>query len=426
LGSLVSQFHPEIRKRDFTPECVVFATVQSILALNSSLTACVSMINAERVSGGQEPVSCNTSSFSEARKRLNVEVLIQTTKGVATELEKAVPVKPFWRGMRPFAIDGTTLSADDTEANQIEFPQHSLQEEGIGFPLIRAVLLQSVVTGAVLDFAHCAFKGKETGEMSLARNIIESLPENALLLGDRYFPSFFMLCDLKNKGFHGLFQSHAARNIDFRKGNQLQSLDHIVDWQKPLRPYWMTRESYEAYPKKISIREVEISKGSGKDERFILITTLLDNANFPKGLLSRFYKNRWKIEVAFRDLKSTFKMDHVAAKTPEMVKKMLWAHLLAYNILRWHMCNAAILFDTVSEEISVKKASKIITENTHLIVGTPNSRRAALFAYLYDSMVQVKVGSRRGRAEPRAVKKRPKPHPKLHVKRCDWHAARTS
>ena len=73
----------------------------------------------------------------------------------------------------------------------------------------------------------------------------------------------------------------------------------------------------------------------------VVVTNLLDAAKFTKSKLSKYYKKRWKIEVALKDLKNTFKMSHINAKTPEMVEKIIWAHMRAYNILRWHMLNAA-------------------------------------------------------------------------------------
>ena len=130
--------------------------------------------------------------------------------------------------------------------------------------------------------------------------------------------------------------------------------------------------------------------------------------------------------MALKDLKDTFKMFHINAKTPEMVEKIIWAHILAYNILRWHILNAATLYGSHIDNVSVKTAARILIANKIAILSSQQSNRPALFAALYEQMVCVPVGNRPGRSEPRAVKRRPKPFPRLHGKRSDWHKRLTA
>jgi putative transposase len=284
LGPLVAKYHPDSRDRCFTPECVVFSMVSSILARDVALKACVIQINADRTNAGLKPVSINTAAYSDARSRLASEVLIQSAKLVAQNLEENVPLDPFWQGMRPFAIDGSTLTTEDTEANQAAFPQHGGQDEGIGFPILRVALLQSISTGAVHGFNFGAYKGKETGEMALARDLVATLPPGSLLLGDRYYPSFFMMAQLARAGVQGVFQSHAARDVDFRRGTQVGYGDHIVSWEKPPRPKWMSAAEYQDFPDSIMVREVDLTKELGRGERVVLVTTLqkVNCPNFTK------------------------------------------------------------------------------------------------------------------------------------------------
>ena len=421
LGPLIAEFQNDSRERIYTPEVVVFSLVTGVLACDTTLSAAVVRNNADRIFQGLEAASINTGPYSDARTRLAPEILTRASKQMAADMHANTPADPFWGGFLPYAIDGTTLTTDDTKANQIAFPQHGNQEEGSGFPLLRLVLLQSLQTGSVIDLAYGKFQGKETGEMALARQIIGALEKNALLLGDRYFPSYFLMVFLIQNGFHGLFQSHAARDVDFRRGKQLGGgLDHIVEWDKPQRPTWMTQEQYDQYPEKITLREAEISKKRCSDGRIVAVTTLLDGSEFPKSKLSKFYKKRWKIEVALKDLKDTFKLSHISAKTPEMVEKIIWAHILAYNILRWHMLNAAIIFGSHIENISIKTAARVLVANKTAILMSQQLNRPALFAALYEQMIGVPVGNRPGRSEPRAVKKRPKPYPRLQGRRNDW------
>ena len=427
MGPLIAEFQNDSRERIYTPDVVVFSLVTGVLGCDTTLNGAVIRNNADRILQGLDVVSANTGPFSDARKRLAPEILIQASKQIAADMNTNVPADPFWEGFTPYAIDGTTLTTDDTQANQIAFPQHGNQAEGSGFPLLRLVLLQCLLTGCVIDLAYGKFQGKETGEMALTRQILASLTENTLLLGDRYFPSYFLMAELIQLGLHGLFQSHAARNVDFRRGRQLGGgLDHIVEWFKPQRPTWMTKEQYDLYQEKITLREVEISKKRGSKGRIIIVTTLLNASKFPKSKLSKFYKKRWKIEVALKDLKDTFKMSHINAKTPEMVEKIIWAHILAYNILRWHMLNAAIIYESHIENISIKTAARVLVTNKTAILTSQPFSRPDLFAALYKQMITVPVGNRPGRSEPRAVKRRPKPYPRLQGRRSDWKQRATA
>ncbi len=191
------------------------------------------------------------------------------------------------------------------------------------------------------------------------------------------------------------------------------------------RATWKQKQ-YELFPEKITLREVEISKKRGSKGKMVIVTTFLDGAKFPKSKLSKFQKKRWKIEVALKDLKDTFKTSHINAKTPEMVEKIIQAHILAYNILRWHMLNAVILFGSHIENVSVKTAARVLVTNKNAILTSQRSSRPALFAALYEQMISVPVGNRPGRSEPRAVKKRPKPYPRLLGRRSDWKQTATA
>ena len=423
LGALVSELYPDARNRIFPPEVVVMASVAAVLARDLTLRSAVVRNNADRATRGQPPSSLNTAAFSDARMRLDEGLFRRATIEFANQTSKQVQASTFWGEMTPYVIDGTTLTANDSEDNQAAFPQHASQANGVGFPILRVVVVQALSTGMVCDMASAAFKGKGTGEMALAREVVPTLEGDVLLLGDRYFPSYFFMADLLKRGWNGIFPTHAAREADFRKGEWLGYRDHIVSWDRPVRSDWMTREEYETYPRSLRLRETEVREKKSGNDRIVLVTTLLDETEFSTSRLAGMYKKRWKVELALRDLKATFEMGHIAANTPEMVRKLIWSHLLAYNVLRWHMLNASSLFDTDLEHVSVTAAATVISANAVLIGTTKKRALPALFSSLYSQIVQVPVGIRPGRIEPRAVKKRPKPRRYLMEKRSAWHAS---
>ena len=102
------------------------------------------------------------------------------------------------------------------------------------------------------------------------------------------------------------------RAMNFRKGKSLGRYDHIVTYPKPRKkPDWMTEEDYLRYPEKLSIREIKI-------ENKILATTLLSASQTTKQSLKNLYKDRWNIELDFRNIKTTMGMEVFSCKTPDM------------------------------------------------------------------------------------------------------------
>jgi hypothetical protein len=148
----------------------------------------------------------------------------------------------------------------------------------------------------------------------LARTVLPKLPKNSLLMRDCYFPSYFVLAMLQKRGLHGLFPMHFARQIDFRRGKRIGPKDHLVIWGKPSRPPWMSDAEYTSYPAEIELREVDLTKETNQKNAFVAVTTFVKRAEFPKIRLANMYKKRWKIEVALRDFKITFALQHVSAK----------------------------------------------------------------------------------------------------------------
>ena len=176
IGPLINDFQPDHRVRVYPQEIVAFRFLSQALNPSGSLKSTVTRINADRVRQGLLPASINTAAYSDARKRLNVEILVEATK------EAEDPAKPWsWKVFPVKALDGKTVTANDTESNQNLFPQHAKQKKGAGFPLLRLVILQSLSTGMILRAEYAKFKGKENGEMALTRSLLSLLLGTAII-----------------------------------------------------------------------------------------------------------------------------------------------------------------------------------------------------------------------------------------------------
>lgn len=290
-----------------------------------------------------------------------------------------------WRGRAVKLADGTGISMPDTPENQACYPQPSTQAQGVGFPLARLVAIICLSTGAVLEAAIGPHAGKGHTELDLIRSLLGALAA---------------------AGVDVLFEQHGARITDFRRGRRLGPRDHVVCWSKPkIRPEWMTPEQYQAFPDELTVREVKV------DGR-VLVTTLRDARQVPKGELADLYACRWQVELDIRNIKTTLGMEVLRCLTPQMVEKELWVYLLAYNVIRLLMAQAAQHAGVHPRELSFKYTVQMWTAWTATAV------RAEPVEF-FRLIGQLTVGNRPGRIEPRARKRRPKSYPWMKAPRAE-------
>ncbi len=217
--------------------------------------------------------------------------------------------------------------------------------------------------------------------------------------------NYFMIAELAAAGVDVLLEQHGARITDFRRGQALGKRDHRVRWSKPRhRPAWMTPQ-HRAFPQELSVREVKVN---GR----VLVTTMLDARQVCKGELSELYARRWQVELDIRNIKTTLGMEVLRCLTPQMVEKELWVSLLAYNVIRLLMAQAAHHADVHPRELSFKHTVQMWTEWTAIAL------RADPLDF-FRLIAQRTVGNRPGRIEPRARKRRPKSYPWLKVPRAE-------
>jgi hypothetical protein len=229
------------------------------------------------------------------------------------------------------------------------------------------------------------------------------------MLADALFCNYFLIATLQAAGVDVLFEQHGARITDFRRGQKLGERDHVVNWPKPkTRPQWMTLQQYRSFPDEITVREAKV-------EGQVLVTTMLDARDIPKRELRELYGRRWHVELDLRNIKTTMGMEVLSCRTAQMNEKELWVYLLAYNLIRLLMVQAALAADLEPRQLSFKHTVQIWTQwSGRGLLNDP----APCIAVLLRLIAQRKVRKRPGRIEPRARKRRPKPYPWLKIPRA--------
>jgi len=407
----------------YTPPVTLWAFLSQMLhkAEQRSCVAAVARVTVLLAALGHKPCSGNTGAYCRARAKLPEPVIRRLTLRMAKGCEEAVPSSWLWHGRHVKLVDGTTASMPDTEANQAEYPQHSVQEEGIGFPIVRMVVLFSLATGMLCDMAMGPYQGKETGEPALFRELFSRLEAGDIVLGDRYYCSYFMIALLKELGVDFVVRLHQARTADFRRGRRLGPGDHLVEWIRPARPTWMDQETYDRMPASIELREVlvQVNQPGFRTESLVVVTTLCDAEAYTSEEIAKLYRGRWLAELDIRTIKITLDMDVLRCKTPAMVRCEVWTHLLAYNMIRRSILQSAQASGCSPRELSFTAAMQAIAASWIVAVLSDRSMFGVLVDAHLANLAGHRVGNRPGRVEPRATKRRPKPHRLLTKPRAE-------
>ena len=401
----------------YTPAITLWALVSQMLFTGEqrSCRAAVIRVAAYFALLGREISQTNTGAYCRARAKIPARVVQRLAQQVARGCEAAVPDEWRWHGRTVKLVDGTTSSLADTPENQAAYPQSTAQQPGIGFPLLRAVALLSLATGMVTAAACGPYAGKETGETALLRALFDELAPGEVLLGDRYYCGWFLLALLQERGVDFVVRLHQRRRADFRTGVRLGQGDHLVLWRKPPCPEWLDQEAYDRLPAELIVREAQVTVTipGFRSRSLVVVTSLCDHADIPREELATLYRRRWLAELHLRAIKSGMDLDVLRCKTPDLVHQEWWAGLLAYNLIRQSLLQSARVSHERPEHLSFTATMQLLASTWLLAAVIPPAAAAAtdpLRALRLHSGASHPVGNRPNRIEPRAIKRRPKPH----------------
>lgn len=411
----VTEAHlPEHRERLYPPTVTLSMFLRQALAADGSCQRAVDAWAASRAAEGLAAQSIRTGGYCRARQRLPLPMLQALTRESGRLLSEQALQGWRWRGRGVKLLDGTGISMPDTPSNQRAFPQPACQAVGVGFPQARLCTLICLASGAVLAAGTGPSRGSGHSELDLSRTLLPALSAGDVLLADALYANYWDIAQVLAAGVDILMRQHGSRETDFRRGQCLGHHDHQVSWPKPAhRPAWMTPEQYRAMPEELILREVKVG---GR----ILVTNLLDPRTTSKRELAQLYQKRWHIELDLRCIKTTLGMEVLHCLSADMVEKELWVYLLAYNLIRLLMAQAAAEHATTPRALSFKHTVQLWSEFTARQVPRAADPTHSL-ATLLRLIAQVPVGHRPHRSEPRARKRRPKSFPWLKVPR---HVAR--
>src|SRR4051794_19386533 len=315
ITGLITEELGAVVERIYTPLVTLALFLRQIVDADHSCQAAVEHLAAARIAQGLPPCSEDTGGYCKARQRLPLSLFQRLVARTGGRLQQEAPETWLFHGRTVKIVDGTGCSMPDTPENRRAFPLPGGQKLGVGFPMARVLVVLSLACGAVLTAAISRCRGKQTGECAALRGLHDQFAPGDIALGDSLYGTYLDIALLAARGVDSIFGLHARRAVDFRCGQRLGRGGELR------------------------------SRGErkGVKTRVVLIaTTLLDAALYSKADLTGLARTRWHAELDIRSLKQSLAMDVLRCKSPEMVSKEIWAHLLVYNRIRTVMAAAAL------------------------------------------------------------------------------------
>ena len=421
IHALLVELKVEFRDRIFSPLVTLWVFLAQVLDPDPSCRQALIRLLAYRTQRGLSRCSTDSGSYCEARQRLPEALLQRLVQKTGGELQAQTPAGWLFHGRHIKYVDGTTVSMPETPANAQVFDKPRNQRGPAAFPLARLLVILCGATGAALAAAIGPCRGKKTGELSLFRSLYSQVQPHDILLADRLFCTYSDIAQLRARKADVVFRLSAARRADFRRGQRLGPDDHLVKWRKPTKPAeGMTKSDFAALPEELVVREVRVAIDvpGFRVRSLVVVTTLLDACLFPPKEIAALYRQRWQVEVNLRSIKSVMHMDVLRCLTPEMVRKEIWAHLLAYNLLRSLLCSAATEFDRPVVTFSFKASLQLLTAFRPDLLCADTATLSILCETLLKALSEHRVHDRLDRVEPRKRKRPPKPYPRLKKPRA--------
>jgi len=408
------------RRRLFSKENTFWAFFSQVLDADGGCKEVIRKLQAYASIKGVQIPSSSTASYCTARKKLDEEMLSDILDHTAKQLEK-VPETGLLNNRRVIVVDGTGVSMPDTLMNQKTWPQSSMLKAGCSFPVAHICACFSLQTGGLLSYK---IGNKKSSELTMFRKQWQTFNEGDIFLGDKGFCSYFDIAELKKRKVDSVVTLARRAPVTARScKKKLGSNDLLISWERPkyTKKLAYSREQWEELPKELTLRQirVEIKYPGFRKQSFCMVTTLLDATQYPAEELAELYFKRWDVELSFRDLKTTMGMDVLRCQSPEMIRKEILMHFIAYNCIRRLMYEAAEEANIDTRIVSFKGSLQAL-RNWEPHMNQAELSRAEQFRLisdLYDAITDVPIQQRPGRSEPRCVKRRPKNYQRMTAPR---------
>jgi len=406
------------RLRIWPPMLTLWTFLVQVLHPGWPCRAAVAHVLTEHAAAGKPlDASADPSAYCQARQRVPLSVYTQALRTVGETLQSQVGDAHRWCDRRVWVVDGSSCSMPDTPSLQKAFGQPDRQKKGCGFPVAKLVAMFCWASGAVLDVAVGPYR---SNELSLWRRLWDQFQAGDVVLGDRFYGAYADLAQLRDRDCDGVFRLRGARarTLDFRQGKKLGREDRLFVWcRSQPRPRTLTAQEYDALPATLPVRVLRFHTQTRgfRSRTMVVVTTLLDPVRYPLAQIAALYGDRWTVELRIREIKTTLRMDVLRNKSPDTIHKEIRMHLLAYNLIRALMWQAAREHGRPLHRLSFAGTmQRFEAIAPYLCLLGRTGQGVTMYRLLLSWIASDLVPHRPHRIEPRALKRRPKPYDLLN------------
>ena len=401
------------RDRIYTRWRTFWCTLWQALQPDASGREVVRQLQALFVLEGGAPISAEDGAYFRARARLPLDQFAAALGATARATDaRAGARQQMLQGRAVKVVDGSTVTLPDTEQNREAYP--AVHSKPPNFPLMRIVVLFSLVSGAVLSLAQ---GNLHQSELALFASLVAQLTQGDIVLGDRQFGCYAAVARLRSLGVD--FVGRTTRRIDGRRRSQrLSKNDWLFTWKKPTQASpWLALAQWLGLPAELQMRAVRgrVSCRGFRVREITVVTTLLDPKLYPPEEILCAYLRRWRLEMCLDDLKTTLRLEMLRGRSPAAVQQEMYVRLIAHNLVRWTMACAARGHAVDLERISFKGTLDALRHFSGAMSrARSQAKRQQLWAELLRTLAADLVPLRPGRREPRAVKRKKNKYPRLN------------
>lgn len=412
------------RERPYSVRRTWWCFLWQMFELNVSCRDVVRQLQAMFALEGRPGVAEGTSAYCQARARLPDDLLTAALPASAQAATARVAPRAALQGRVVKMLDGCMLTLPDTALNQAAYPQSKSQQPGCGFPLLNLLVVWDA-RGATIGDVELG--NQHHSELRRLHQLAPRLAPQDIVVYDRALGHYVGCALLRARDIDLISRVH-TRRIDWRRGRRLGRNERLVTWRKSRRPPpYLTAAEWAALPEEITVRiiRVRVQQKGFRTRALVLVTTLLEAAAYPAAEIIEAYRRRWRLEMCLDDLKTTLGLDALRCQSPAMVRRELLMLLVAHNLVRAVMAEAAAAYAVPLDRLSF--TGTLGTLRTCCRASAQTARRQ-LRRFLWSEMLRIvaadRVPLRPDRWAPRAVKRRPKSYPPLNRPRHEYRQAR--
>jgi hypothetical protein len=405
------------RQRVLTPVVTVLHMILSAIWPEESFQASWHLLWDNAVGAfatlqGQCPSS---GVLAKARGRLPMDLWQTIGQFLSARVQELSEPFARWLGHRVILVDGTCVSMPAKPGLFERFGSSTGRGGRRHYPLARMVTLALANTMAILAYAVGRY---EESELSLLRPLLGRLRRGDLLLADRAFAGANLYAEYQAAGLEFLTRAHQRLKV-----SKLVPLEGYAanDFVTDMAVNPSHRRKDPALPKTVRVRLIQATlRIRGKRQVAWFVTSLLDGAAYRADQVVQLYGRRWRIETLFLQLKVRLSADVLRSKTAAGVLKELCARMVAMNVVRAILLEAAAKHGQDPMALSFVHALRAILAFAPILATAPMWRLPTIYQAMLHEIACHCIPFRPGRLEPRAVRRERKHYPRLRCTRDEW------